>query len=116
MKALIFIPLIALGCMLASCQEKRTTPEPRVVAPIELEHEVIFVTESIGNSGPLQMALDTGSHTTLDEEIARKLGLDLSMKALSSGIKGRQQISVLKDLPLKFCGMQISEPIVMSYP
>jgi hypothetical protein len=70
--------------------------------PLELAGNVAFVKASIGNSAPLDMVLDSGTiRTTLDEDVARKLGLDLSMKAQSSGARGTQQISVIKDQTLR---------------
>lgn len=89
---------------------------PRAVG-IEMQGNVIFVKASIGNSEPLDMALDTGTvYTTLDETVAAKLGLDLSMKAQSSGARGMQEISILKDQTLRFCGLDIQEPLMVSYP
>ena len=89
---------------------------PRIVS-LEMQGNVAFVKASIGNSEPLDMALDTGTlYTTLDETVAIRLGLDLSMKAQSSGAKGMQEISVLKDQTLRFCGLEIKEPLMVSYP
>ncbi len=84
---------------------------------IEMKGNVAFVRASIGDSGPLDMVLDSGTvHTTLDEAVARKLGLDLSMKAQSSGAKGMQEISVVKDQTLRFCGVDTVEALMVSYP
>jgi hypothetical protein len=116
MKRVILLLLSTLlSWAFAHAQEKGAMPEPLATVPIELTRDVIFVTASIGNSGPLQMALDSGSHTTLDESVANKLGLDLSMKALSTGIKGKQEISVIKDLTLRFARSEVLEPIVFAY-
>ncbi len=83
----------------------------------DLHGNVAFVKASIGDSGPLDMVLDSGTvHTTLDEGVARRLGLDLSMKAQSSGAKGMQEISVIKDQTLKFCGVETTEPLMVAYP
>jgi hypothetical protein len=90
--------------------------QPRTVG-IEMQGNMVFVKASIGNSEPLDMALDTGTvYSTLDEAVATKLGLDLSMKAQSSGMKGMQEISILKNQTLKFCGLEINEPLMVSYP
>lgn len=63
------------------------------------------------------MVLDSGTvRTTLDEAVARRLGLDLSMKAQSSGAKGMQEISVIKDRTLRFCGVDTVEPLMVSFP
>jgi len=113
---MLLVLVTVVGCALLQGQEKAPTSAPVVAAGIDVVHEVIFVTGSIGNSGPLQMALDSGSQTTLDESVAKKLGLDLSMKALSTGIKGKQEISVMKDLTLDFYGAKITEPLVLAYP
>ncbi|MBE0658228.1 MAG: aspartyl protease family protein [Bryobacteraceae bacterium] len=65
----------------------------------------------------MDMVFDSGSgHTTLDEAVAARLGLDLSMKALSSGAKGKQEISVIKGLTLHFSGQEIVEPLTVAYP
>jgi len=90
--------------------------QPRTVG-LEMQGNVVFVKASIGNSATLDMALDTGTvYSTLDEAIAKKLGLDLSTKAQSSGMKGMQEISILKDQTLRFCGLEINEPLMVSYP
>ena len=84
---------------------------------IEMVGNVAFVKASIGTSAPLDMVLDSGTiFTTLDEAVARKLGLDLSMKAQSSGARGMQEISVIKDQILQFCGLEVTEPMLISYP
>ena len=90
--------------------------QPRAVS-LETQGNVIIVKASIGNSEPLDMALDTGTvYTTLNEAVAAKLGLDLSMKAQSSGMKGMQEISIIKNQTLTFCGLEIKEPLMVSYP
>lgn len=82
----------------------------------DLHRNVVFVKASIGNSEPLDMALDSGSvRTTLDEAVAVKLGLDLSMKAQSSGARGMQEISVIKDQTLRFGGAEVTEPLMVAY-
>ena len=89
---------------------------PRTTS-FDLHKDVIFVKASIGNSEPLDMALDSGSvRTTLDEAVAKRLGLDLSMKALSSGARGMQEISAIKDQTLRFCGVEVTEPVMLAYP
>lgn len=88
-----------------------------LTVPFELHKNVIFVQASIANSAPLQFVLDSGTiRTTLDESVARKLGLDLSLKAQSSGVKGTQEVSVLKDQTLRLQGIEVSEPLMLSYP
>jgi predicted aspartyl protease len=83
----------------------------------ELEKNVIVVKASIDGSRPLEMALDSGTvRTTLDETVARGLGLDLSRKALSSGANGTQEISVIPDRTLQINGVEVKEPLVISYP
>jgi predicted aspartyl protease len=85
-------------------------------AALELQGNVAFVKASIGNSAPLDMVLDSGTiYTMLDEAVATKLGLDLSMKAQSSGARGMQEISVIKDQRLRFCDMELTEPVVVAY-
>lgn len=84
--------------------------------PFELLKDVVFVKASIGNSAPLEMALDSGTiRTTLDEAVARRLGFDLSMKAQSSGANGTQEISILKDQTLQFAAVQVTEPLMLVY-
>lgn len=88
-----------------------------VTTGFELHKNVVFVKASIAGSEPLDMAFDSGSgHTSLDEAVAAKLGLDLSKKALSSGAKGKQEISVIEGLKLCFAGREIAEPLTVSYP
>jgi hypothetical protein len=83
----------------------------------DLHGNVVFVKASIGTSEPLEMALDSGTvRTTLDEAVAVKLGLDLSMKAQSSGARGMQEISVIKDQILRFGGVEVKEPLMVAYP
>jgi predicted aspartyl protease len=85
-------------------------------AVLELQGNAAFVKASIGNSAPLDMVLDSGTiRTTLDEAVATKLGLDLSMKAQSSGARGMQEISVIKDQRLRFCDMEVTEPVIVAY-
>lgn len=92
------------------------TDNPRTTS-FDLHQNVIFVKASIGNSEPLDMGLDSGSvRTTLDEAVAKRLGLDLSMKALSSGARGTQEISAIKDQTLRFCGVEVTEPVLLAYP
>jgi hypothetical protein len=81
---------------------------PRTTA-LELQGNVAFVKASIGNSAPLDMVSDSGTiRTTLDESVAAKLGLDLSTKAQSSGARGMQEISVVKDQTLRLCGLEVT--------
>ncbi len=103
--------LVLTGALLSfAADTPRTTP-------LELQGNVAFVKASIGNSGSLDMVLDSGTiRTTLDEAVATKLGLDLSMKAQSSGARGMQEISIVKDLPLRFGGLEITEPLTLAYP
>jgi len=83
----------------------------------DLHGNVIFVKASVGNSPPLDMALDSGTvRTTLDETVAEELGLDLSLKAQSSGARGMQEVSVIKDQTLRLCGVDVTEPMMISYP
>jgi hypothetical protein len=83
----------------------------------DLHKNVIFVKASIAHSEPLDMGLDSGTvRTTLDEAVAARLGLDLSTKALSSGARGTQQISAVKDQTLRFCGVELTEPVLLAYP
>ena len=85
--------------------------------PFELAHHVIIVKASLGDSKPLEMALDSGTvRTTIDEAIATEAGLDLSLKAQSSGVNGRQEISVVRDQTLRFAGGEVAEPMVLAYP
>jgi hypothetical protein len=87
------------------------------VVPLEMQGNVAFVKAAIGNSGPLDMVLDSGTvYTTLDEAVAVKIGLDLSIKAQSSGARGTQQVSVIRDQTLRFCGLEVTEPIMIAYP
>ena len=103
--ALLFIPAPLLSA---------DTP---VTVPFEFHHNMIFVEASIGDSVPLQMALDSGTvRTTVDEAVARRLGLDLSMKAQSSGANGVQEISVMKNQTLRFHGLEVAEPMMVAYP
>lgn len=84
---------------------------------LDLHGNVAFVKASIGDSEPLDLVLDSGTvRTTLDEAVATRLGLDLSMKAQSSGARGMQQISVIKDQKLRFCGAEVTESVMLSYP
>jgi len=63
------------------------------------------------------MALDSGTiRATLDESVAKRIGLDLSMKAQSSGAAGMQEISVVKDQVLRFGGVEVTEPLMLAYP
>ncbi len=88
-----------------------------VTVNFDLHKNVVFVKASIGDSEPLEMALDSGGvRTTLDEAVARKLGLDLSVKALSSSAKGTQEISAIKGLTLRLAGLEVAEPVILSYP
>lgn len=85
-------------------------------AVLELQGNAAFVEASIGNSAPLDMVLDSGTlRTTLNEAVATKLELDLSMKAQSSGARGMQEISVIKDQRLRFCDMEVTEPVIVAY-
>jgi len=94
-----------------------TAADPPVTVGFELHKNVVFVKASIGDSEPLEMALDSGGvRTTLDEAVATKLGLDLSMRAQSSGARGMQEISVLKGLTLRFAGLEVTEPLMVAYP
>ncbi|MBZ5586263.1 MAG: retropepsin-like domain-containing protein [Acidobacteriia bacterium] len=109
------IRLLALMLMLAA-RPAGAADDPHQTA-FDLQGNVIFVKASIGGSAPLDMALDSGTvRTTLDERVAAKLGMDLSMKAQSSGAKGTEEVSVIKDQTLHFCGMEIAEPLMLSYP
>lgn len=108
--------LRALAVSLVAMPLSVAAEAPRTIA-LKLHGNVAFVKASIGNSAPLDMALDTGTiRTTLDEAVAVKLGLDLSLKATSSGMRGTQQISVIKDQTLKFCGLEMAEPMMIAYP
>ncbi len=101
---------VLLVCLLAA-------PSAAQTAAIEMQGNVAFVKASIGNSGPLDMVLDSGTiRTTLDEAVATRLGFDLSMKAQSSGAKGMQQVSIIKDQAIHFCGLDVTEPLLLSYP
>jgi hypothetical protein len=113
MKALILAALAALPySLMAGALDGKPAP-----TAFDLHNGLIFVKASIGNSEPLDMLLDSGSaHTTLDEAVARKLGLDLSMKARSTGVNGIEEISVLKDQTLRSSGVEVAEPLVVSYP
>ncbi len=102
---------LALAALIPAAAEQSHT------SAFDLHGNAIFVKASIGESGPLDMVLDSGTvRTTLDEAVARRLGLDLSMKAQSSGAKGMQEVSVIKDQTLKFCGVDTLEPLMISYP
>jgi len=85
--------------------------------PFELTHDVIILKASIDNTRLLEMALDSGTvRTTLDETVANEAGLDLSLKAQSTGVNGRQEISVIRDQTLRIAGMAVAEPLVLAYP
>ena len=85
--------------------------------PFELAHDVIILKASIGNSKQLEMALDSGTaRTTLDETVAAEAGLDLSLKAQSPGVNGRQEISVVRDQTLRLPDVEVTEPLVLVYP
>ncbi len=93
------------------------TPPKTVVIPFELQGDVIFVKAYIGSAGPLDMALDSGTvRTTIDEPAAAAAGLDLSIKARSSGANGVQEISVLKDQNVRVGEAEAAEPVVLAYP
>jgi hypothetical protein len=105
--------LIVLTCAALTSANGEQPPS----TTFDLHGNVIFVKASIGNSQPLDMALDSGTkRTTLDQAVAVKLGLDLSLKAHSSGAKGMQEISVIKDQTLRLCGVDVTEPMMISYP
>ncbi len=110
MRYLYLLIMVWVGAPLSFAADPHTTA-------LELQGNVAFVKASIGNSAPLDMALDSGTiRTTLDEAVATKLGLDLSMKAQSSGARGMQEISVIKGQTLRFCGLEMTEPVIIAYP
>ena len=37
------------------------------------------------------------------------------MKAQSSGARGMQEISVIKNQTLRFCGLEVTEPVILAY-
>ncbi len=111
MKCIAWFAMLSTAALAAAAD----TSKP---IPFELHKQgVIFVQASIAGSAPLDFVLDSGTvRTTLDESVATRLGLDLSMKAQSSGANGMEQISVVKDQTLKFGGVEVAEPLVMVYP
>jgi len=109
--------LMRLFICIACAALTAAASDPPRTAPFDLQGNVIFVKASIGYSAPLDMALDSGTaRTTLDDRVAVRLGLDLSLKAQSSGAKGMQQVSVIKDQTLRFCGVDVAEPLMIAYP
>jgi hypothetical protein len=110
--ALTFLPGLLLFPVSLLCADSR-----ELGTGFELHQGMIFLQASIGDSGPLQMALDSGTkRTTLDEALARKMGLDLSMKARSSGANGIQEISVVRDQTLGIGGVSVPVPLMLVYP
>ena len=111
MKCIAWFAMLSAAMLAASID----TSKP---IPFDLHKKgVIFVQASIAGSAPLDFVLDSGTvRTTLDESVATRLGLDLSMKAQSSGANGMEHISVVKDQTLKFGGVEVAEPLVMVYP
>jgi hypothetical protein len=111
MTAVYTFRILLIGASLAAAAEG---PHE---ATIEMQGNVAFVRATIGNSAPLDMALDSGTkRTTLDEAVAAKLGFDLSMKAQSSGAKGMQEISVIRDQTLRFLRLDAAAPLLLAYP
>jgi hypothetical protein len=109
--------LSGLFTCLASAALGAAAAHPPCTTPLDLQGNVIFVKASIGNSVPLDMVLDSGSaRTTLDEPVAERIGLDLSLKAQSSGANGMQEVSVVKDQTLRFCAVDVAEPLTVAYP
>ena len=91
--------------------------QPAGECGIDLQGNAMFAKGTVGNSGPLNLVLDSGSiRTSLDETLATSLGYDLSRKAQSSGGNGRQTLSVLTDLPVTICGKTVVDPVVVVYP
>ena len=106
------------GCLPALCfaVASAAPPDSLASASFELHKHAIFVKASLGGSPPLEMLLDSGSaRTTLDEDVARKLGFDLSMKAQSTGARGLQEISAIKDQTLRLAGLEVTEPVTVVY-
>ena len=91
--------------------------QPAGECGIDLQGNAMFAKGTVGDSGPLNLVLDSGSiRTSLDETLARSLGYDLSRKAQSSGGNGRQTLSVLTDVPVTLCGKTVVDPVVVVYP
>ena len=91
--------------------------QPAGQCGIDLQGNVMFVKGIVGTSGPLNLVIDSGSiRTSLDETLAKSLGYDLSRRAQSSGGNGRQELSVLTDLPVTLCGKTVVDPVVVVYP
>jgi hypothetical protein len=109
--------LIGLFTCLACAALGAAATHPPCTTPFDLQGNVIFVKASIGNSVPFDMVLDSGSvRTTLDEAVAERIGLDLSLKAQSSGANGMQEVSVVKEQTLRFCGVDVPVPLTVAYP